>query len=65
VSLVEEGDIGIDVRTTSSASRDDLILHNRDWVVYIVKRGIWLDNKREWELRFLEEPVGSGYSVEG
>jgi hypothetical protein len=55
--MVKEGDIGINVGPTPSATGNDLILYDGNWVVNIMERSIWLDDESKWKLRFLEEGV--------
>jgi len=50
VAVVKEGDIGIDIGPTPSATGNDLILNDRDWVVNIMERSVWLNNKSKWKL---------------
>jgi hypothetical protein len=65
MSLVQEGDIWVNVGSTTSATRDDLVLHNRHGILIIMKRAVGLDNKRKRQLGLLEERVGCGNGVEG
>lgn len=61
--MVEEDDVWVDVRATSSAARNDLILYNWDWIFGIVEGRVWLDDKRERKLRLLEKGVCGWHGV--
>jgi hypothetical protein len=64
VSLVQESNIRVDVCSTTSATRDDLILHNRYGILIVVERTVGLDDERKGQLGLLQERVGGGNSVE-
>jgi hypothetical protein len=65
MSLIQEGDIRVDVRSATSATRDDLVLHNRNGILIIVERAVGLDDERKRQLGLLEEGMCCGNSVEG
>jgi hypothetical protein len=65
MSVVEESDIWVNVCTATTAARNNLVVNNRDIILIVMQRSIRLDNEREWKLRFLEDGVGAGDSVEG
>ena len=62
--MVEESHIRVDVRAATTATRDDLVMNNGNIVFIVVQGSVRLDDKREWELRLLENGVGVGNSVE-
>ena len=65
MTVVEEGDKWIDVGTASSATRNDLIWNNRDWVLNIMQGCVRLNDEREGEFGLLEERVSRGHSIQG
>lgn len=50
VTVIQESDVGVDVGPAAPTSRDDLILHDWNGVINIVKGAVGLDDEREREL---------------
>lgn len=63
--VIQETCERVDVCPASSATCDDLIVLDRDIVLRIVKRGVWLDDEREWKLALFEKGGGRGHGIEG
>ena len=54
MAVIEESHERIDVGSTSSAPRDDLVRHNWNRILDIMERGVWLYDESKGELGFLE-----------
>lgn len=64
VPMIKECHEGINVGSATATTRDNLIWDHWDLVFRIMERSIWLDDKSERQLGFLEERVSGGNSVE-
>lgn len=65
MAVIQERDVRVDIGTATAASRDYLILDNRDIIVVVVERAVGLDNQGERKLRLLQDGVGAWDGVEG
>lgn len=65
MTVVEEGHIWVNVSTAAAASRDNLVLDNRDIIIIVMESAVWLDYESKRQLGLLENGIGVGDSVEG
>lgn len=50
MSMVEESDVWINIRSTPSATGNDLVLDNGNWIINIMEGSVWLDDESKREL---------------
>lgn len=65
MSLIQKCHVGVNVRPTSPAARNYLILNDGDVVINIMETSVWLNNEGEGKLGLLQQGVCGRDGIEG